>query len=62
MNDFISFFESVLGSYTPVLNPDFTVAAGMAGLDYPYIFRAVFLAIVVYSVLKCVGGMICKMY
>lgn len=62
MNDFISFFESVLGTYTPVLNPDLTVATGMAGLDYPYIFRAVFLAIVVYSVLKCVGGMICKMY
>lgn len=58
----IAFFQSVLGSYTPVLNPDNTVAIGFAGVDFPYVFRAVFLALVVYSVLKCIGGCICKMY
>ena len=58
----IAFFQSVLGSYTPVLNPDNTVAIGLAGVDFPYLFRAVFLALVVYSVLKCLGGCICKMY
>lgn len=58
----IEFFQSVLGSYTPVLNPDGFVAAGLAGVDFPYVFRAVFLALVVYSVLKCIGGMICRMY
>lgn len=58
----IAFFQSVLGTYTPVLNPDNTVAIGLAGVDFPYVFRAVFLALVVYSVLKCLGGCICKMY
>lgn len=58
----IAFFQSVLGSYTPVLNPDNTVAIGLAGVDFPYVFRAVFLALVVYSILKCIGGCICKMY
>ena len=58
----IAFFQSVLGTYTPVLNPDQSVAIGLAGVDFPYVFRAVFLALVVYSVLKCIGGCICKMY
>lgn len=58
----IDFFRTVLGTYTPVLNPDNTVAIGFAGVDFPYVFRALFLAIVVYSVLKCIGGCICKMY
>ena len=58
----IAFFQSVLGTYTPVLNPDNSVAIGLAGVDIPYVFRAVFLALVVYSVLKCLGGCICKMY
>ena len=52
----IEFFHTVLGSYTPVCNPDGTVAIGMAAIDFPYVFRAVFLALVVYSVLKCVGS------
>lgn len=56
------FFRIVLGSYTPICNPDGTIALGMAAIDFPYVFRAVFLLVVVYSVLKCVGGCICKMY
>lgn len=58
----IDFFNTILGNYTPVLNPDGFVAAGMAGLDFPYIFRAVFFALVVYSLLKCIGGIICRTY
>ena len=58
----IEFFRTVLGTYTPIVNPDGFVAAGFAGVDFPYVFRAIFLALVVYSVLKCVGGCICKMY
>lgn len=58
----IEFFRTVLGTYTPICNPDGTVAMGMAAIDFPYVFRAVFLLVVVYSVLKCLGGCICKMY
>ena len=58
----IEFFQSVLGTYTPILNPDETIAIGLAGVDFPYVFRAVFLLVVVYSVLKCIGGLICRIY
>ena len=58
----IEFFQSVLGTYTPILNPDDTIAIGLAGVDFPYVFRAVFLLVVVYSVLKCIGGIICRIY
>lgn len=58
----IEFFQSVLGTYSPILNPDDTIAIGLAGVDFPYVFRAVFLLVVVYSVLKCIGGIICRIY
>lgn len=58
----IEFFQSVLGTYTPIINPDDTIAIGLAGVDFPYVFRAVFLLVVVYSVLKCIGGLICRIY
>lgn len=62
MNEFIAFFESLLGVYTPVLNIDGSVAVGMAGVDFPYIFRCIFFGIVVFSVLRIIGGVICKTY
>ena len=58
----IDFLDSVLGSYTPVLNPDGFIAAGFAGVDFPYLFRAFFLLVVIYSVLRIIGGCVCKMY
>lgn len=60
MNDFISFINGLLGVYTPVLNPDGTIAPGFAGLDIPYIFRAIVFCLVVYSVFRLLGGFICK--
>lgn len=58
----IDFFASILGVYTPIANSDGSIAVGLAGVDFPYVFRAVFFALVVYSVLKCIGGIICKSY
>lgn len=60
MNDFIAFLNNLLGTYTPVLNSDGTIAPGFAGLDIPYIFRAIIFSIVVYSLFRVLGGMICK--
>ncbi len=62
MNEFISFLNGLFGSYSPVLNPDGTIAAGFAGLDIPYIFRAIIFCIVVYSIFRVIGGLICKTY
>lgn len=62
MNEFISFLDSLLGSYTPVIDGSGAIPAGMAGVDYPYIFRAVLFVIVVYSVFKLLGAIITKIY
>lgn len=62
MNAFVDFLTGLLGTYTPVLNPDGTIAAGFSGLDIPYIFRAVVFCIVIYSVFKLIGGVVCKTY
>lgn len=62
MNEFITFLDNLFGTYSPVLNPDGTIAAGFAGLDFPYIFRAIIFCIVVYSLFRVIGGLICKNY
>lgn len=58
----IDFFSEILGNYTPITNIDGSIAIGLAGVDFPYIFRALFFALVVYSVLRCIGGLICRTY
>ena len=62
MNEFISFLSDLLGPYCPVVNPDGTIAAGFAGVDFPFIFRAIIFCIVIYSVFRVIGGLICKNY
>ena len=62
MNAFIEFLDGLLGTYTPVLDSSGNIPAGFAGVDFPYVFRAILFAIVVYSLLKCIGGLICRTY
>ena len=62
MNEFISFLNSLLGNYTPVTDGSGVIPAGLAGVDFPYVFRAVLFAIVVYSVFKLLGAIITKTY
>lgn len=62
MNEFITFLNNLLGVYSPVTDSSGVIPAGFAGLDIPYIFRAVIFCIVVYSVFKLVGAIICKTY
>lgn len=62
MNEFITFLNNLLGPYVPVVNPDGTIAAGLAGVDFPFVFRALIFSIVVYSVFRVLGGLICKNY
>lgn len=62
MNEFITFLNSLLGIYTPVTDSSGIIPAGMAGVDFPYVFRAVFFAIVVYCVFKIIGAIICRTY
>lgn len=64
---------SVLGTYTPVtytvrlvdadgasVGSYQAVAEGLAGVDWEYIFTAIFLLIVVYSVFRLLGVLLSK--
>ena len=62
MNEFISFLDSLLGNYTPVVDGSGVIPSGLAGVDFPYVFRAVLFAIVIYSVFKLLGAIITKTY
>ena len=62
MNDFIQFLNSLFGAYTPVVDSSGQIAVGMAGVDYPYVFRAILFVVVVYSVFKLLGAIITKTY
>lgn len=66
------FLESILGTYTPVTYTDYIldadgtlfafdrVADGLSGIDYLYVLSGVAFIVAVYCVLKCIGGLICK--
>ena len=62
MNDFIDFLNDLFGNYTPVVDSNGVIPAGMAGVDFPYVFRAVLFVVVVYCVFKVIGAIICKTY
>lgn len=59
-----TFLDTLLGVYTPItymVGNDNVIPAGLAGVDFPYVFRALIFAIVLYSIFRILGGMICKM-
>lgn len=62
MNDFINFLNDLLGTYTPVTDSLGNIPSGIAGVDFPFVFRGVVFCLVIYSVLKLLGGVICKSY
>lgn len=60
MSTFRAFLDSVLDTYVPVMASDGTIPSGLAGVDWSYVFAGLLLCIVVWSVFKILGGMICK--
>lgn len=61
MNDFISFLSNLLGNYTPVVDSSGVIPPGLAGCDWPYIVRAALFLVLIYSIFRILGGLICKM-
>lgn len=67
-----AYLQSILGPYTPptyttfVPGLDGALAAvevipdGLAGVDWLYVLSGVAFLLVVYSVLRLIGGMLCK--
>lgn len=63
------FLESVLGSYVPVTydvydaatdTTNTVVAAGLAGVDWSFVFSGIAFLIVIFCVFKALGAIVCK--
>lgn len=50
-----TFLDTLLGVYTPIANSTGMIPAGFAGVDFPYIVRAVVFIIVLWSLLRILG-------
>lgn len=55
------FLDTLLGTYTSLRNPDGLIPPGLAGVDIEYCVRAVVFLVVLYAVLRILGGLICRM-
>lgn len=67
----IQFIRDLLGTYAPVtyqvwdsVKEEFleVIPAGLAGVDFGYVFAAMAFLIVLYCTLKCLGALICKIF
>lgn len=60
------FMADIFGDYIPVTYTDSSgidiIPAGVAGVDWQYVLGVVLFCIIVYSLLRIVGGLICKNY
>lgn len=58
------FLEALFGHYTPITyqttSGDFIIPAGLAGVDWTYISSVGLFALIVYAMLRILGGLICK--
>lgn len=58
-----AFLDHLLGTYIPVTyNADGVdiVALGAAGVDWPYIVRAAVFLVLLWSLFRILGGIICR--
>lgn len=64
------FLISILGEYNPVsyiysVSEDTVLSVipdGLAGVDWLYVGTLALLLVVIFCVLKCLGGLICKIF
>lgn len=56
----IEFLNQILGTYTPMISRTGEIAPGMAGVDWPYLIRAIAFLLAFWCVMRILGGIICK--
>lgn len=60
------FMQALFGSYVPISYTDASgasvIPAGFAGVNWEYILGVALFGIIVYSLLRIVGGLVCKSY
>lgn len=61
MSGLKTFLDSLLGTYTPIVDSNGIIPAGFAGVDWTYLVRAMVFAIVLYAILRIIGGIVCRM-
>lgn len=64
MVTFRNFLTSLFGSYVPVTyqyGGESIIPDGLAGVDFQYLGRVLIFAILLWSLLRLIGGMVCKM-
>lgn len=63
MTELESFLENVLGVYTPntfTIGSDVYIPSGAAGVDIGYCIRAAIFLVVLWALLRILGGMLCR--
>lgn len=58
-----AFLDNLLGQYQPItytIDQTNVIPAGLSGIDVPYCVRAAVFIIVLWALLRIVGGMICR--
>lgn len=64
MDTFRNFLSNLFGSYVPVTyeyGGETIIPDGLAGVDFSYVGRVLIFAILLWSLLRLIGGMVCKM-
>lgn len=51
-----SALQAILGTYSPLLQPDGTVVIGIAGVDWQYLIRSGIFGIALFSVFALIGA------
>ena len=55
------FLDSLLGTYTPIMDSNGIIPYGFAGVDWSYLIRALVFVIILYAILRIIGGVVCRM-
>lgn len=58
MNDFVTAWETLFGTYTPIQVLDSVTNEVTVMTDWGYVTRCAFFIIVVYCILKLIGGVL----
>lgn len=59
-----TFLDNVLGVYSPIMyeySSQNIIPDGFAGVDWPYIIRALVFVVALWSIFRMIGGIVCKM-
>lgn len=65
-NSITEFMQAIFGNYNPITYTDSAgveiIPSGLSGVDWQYVLGVVLFCVIVYSLLRILGGLICKNY